>query len=67
MSVSLYVRLAGHLFGELLLFGTDNLFLEGVGGIGYGQMIIELPPSQKEQKTIIDFFTNGGLAVSEVG
>jgi len=38
-----------------------------VGGIGYGQMIIELPPSQKEQKTIIDFFTNGGLAVSEVG
>lgn len=37
-----------------------------VGGIGYGQMIVELPASEKEQKTIIDFFTKGGLSLSEV-
>ena len=37
-----------------------------VGGIGYGQMIVELPESREEQKTIIDFFTEGGLTVTEV-
>ncbi|MBR4431270.1 MAG: ATP-binding cassette domain-containing protein, partial [Clostridiales bacterium] len=39
---------------------------KSVGGIGFGQMIVELPPSQKDQETIIKFFTNGGLSVSEV-
>ena len=38
---------------------------KSVGGIGFGQMIIELPPSEKDQ-TIISFFTNGGLSVTEV-
>ena len=37
-----------------------------VGGIGYGQMIVELPSSEKDQNTVIDFFTKGGLNVSEV-
>ena len=40
---------------------------KSVGGIGFGQMIIELPGSESDQKTIIDFFTKGGLSVSEVG
>jgi len=37
-----------------------------VGGIGYGQMIVELPKPEKDRKTVIDFFRAGGLAVSEV-
>ena len=39
---------------------------KSVGGIGFGQMILELPESEDDQKTIIDFFTKGGLSVSEV-
>lgn len=39
---------------------------KSVGGIGFGQMILELPGSENDQKTIIDFFTKGGLSVSEV-
>ena len=38
-----------------------------VGGIGYGQMILELPSSSSDQRKVIDFFTKGGLSVSEVG
>ena len=37
-----------------------------VGGIGYGQMIIELPESEKDRQTVIDFFRKGGLSASEV-
>ena len=37
-----------------------------VGGIGYGQMIIELPQMAEDRQTVIDFFRKGGLAVSEV-
>lgn len=37
-----------------------------VGGIGYGQMIIELPELAKDRQTVIDFFRKGGLSVSEV-
>lgn len=37
-----------------------------VGGIGYGQMVLELPKDESEQKTITDFFTGNGLFVSEV-
>jgi D-methionine transport system ATP-binding protein len=37
-----------------------------VGGIGYGQMIIELPGPAKDRQTVIDFFRKGGLSVSEV-
>lgn len=37
-----------------------------VGGIGYGQMIIELPELAEDRQTVIDFFKRGGLSVSEV-
>lgn len=37
-----------------------------VGGIGYGQMIIELPQRAEDRQTVIDFFRKGGLSVSEV-
>ena len=37
-----------------------------VGGIGYGQMILELPSKQKDRRTVIDFFSKSGLSVSEV-
>ena len=37
-----------------------------VGGIGYGQMIVELPQDEKDRKTVTDFFTGAGLSVSEV-
>ena len=39
---------------------------KSVGGIGYGQMIVELPESEKERQTAIDFFKDGGLTVTEV-
>lgn len=39
---------------------------KSVGGIGYGQMIVELPKSVEDQKTAIDFFRAGGLSVTEV-
>ena len=38
-----------------------------VGGIGYGQMIVELPELAQDRQTAIDFFKKGGLAVTEVG
>ncbi|MBO4635688.1 MAG: ATP-binding cassette domain-containing protein [Clostridiales bacterium] len=37
-----------------------------VGGIGYGQMVLELPESAADQDIIIDFFVKNGLSVSEV-
>ena len=37
-----------------------------VGGIGYGQMIVELPKDEKERQTAIGFFRDGGLTVTEV-
>ncbi len=39
---------------------------KSVGGVGYGQMIVELPPAENDRKTVIDFFREGGLIVSEV-
>lgn len=39
---------------------------KSVGGIGYGQMILELPKDEKDQKTVIEFFRNSGLSVTEV-
>ena len=38
-----------------------------VGGIGYGQMIVELPELPINRQRVIDFFKEGGLSVSEVG
>ncbi len=37
-----------------------------VGGIGYGQMIVELPSSEQDRRTVIRFFEAGGLTISEV-
>lgn len=39
---------------------------KSVGGIGYGQMIVELPSDEKESRTVIEFFQKGGLSVTEV-
>ncbi len=37
-----------------------------VGGIGYGQMILELPKDKDDQETVISFFRERGLSVTEV-
>ena len=39
---------------------------KSVGGIGYGQMVLELPDDQNDQQIITDYFKKAGLAVSEV-
>ncbi|MBR6483429.1 MAG: ATP-binding cassette domain-containing protein [Clostridiales bacterium] len=39
---------------------------KSVGGIGYGQMILELPDNKNDQKIITGFFKDSGLSVSEV-
>lgn len=39
---------------------------KSVGGIGYGQMVLELPEGKEEQELIIKFFRDGGLSVQEV-
>ena len=39
---------------------------KSVGGIGYGQMILELPKSREDQEIVIKFFRDGGLNVTEV-
>ena len=39
---------------------------KSVGGIGYGQMVVELPKEKEEQDLIIKFFRDGGLNVQEV-
>lgn len=37
-----------------------------VGGIGFGQMILELPETEAGQKKVLDYFESIGLTVSEV-
>lgn len=39
---------------------------KSVGGIGYGQMVLELPDDPVSQQTIIDFFSDKGLTIAEV-
>lgn len=39
---------------------------KSVGGISYGQMVLELPKEAKDQEIVIDFFQKNGLTVSEV-
>ena len=39
---------------------------KSVGGIGYGQMVLELPGDENEQSEIIQFFQDEGLSVQEV-
>ncbi len=39
---------------------------KSVGGIGYGQMVLELPDDTDDQQTIVKFFKDNGLSVQEV-
>ena len=39
---------------------------KSVGGVGYGQMVMELPENKEDQETVIDFFKSSGLSVQEV-
>ena len=39
---------------------------KSVGGIGYGQMVVELPEEGRQQKEAITFFQKGGLSVAEI-
>ena len=39
---------------------------KSVGGIGYGQMIVELPADKKDQEIIWNYFEKNGLTLSEV-
>ena len=40
---------------------------KSVGGIGYGQMILELPESKEDQKIILDYFSSRNLIISSLG
>ena len=40
--------------------------IKSVGGIGYGQMVLELPESEDEQSQVKDFFVDSGLSVAAV-
>ena len=39
---------------------------KSVGGIGYGQMILELPESKEDQKIIMDYFSSRNLIISSL-
>ena len=39
---------------------------KSVGGIGYGQMVLELPKAKADQEIVVDFFKKSGLTISEV-
>ncbi len=39
---------------------------KSVGGVGYGQMVLELPADKKDQEIVLNFFIENGLTVSEV-
>ena len=39
---------------------------KSVGGIGYGQMIVELPENKEDQKIVLDYFKKSGLSISEI-
>ncbi|MCR5545357.1 MAG: methionine ABC transporter ATP-binding protein [Lachnospiraceae bacterium] len=39
---------------------------KSVSGIGYGQMVLELPQEEEDQRIITEFFEAGGLSVQEV-
>ena len=39
---------------------------KSVGGVGYGQMVMELPENKEDQEIVIDFFKSSGLSVQEV-
>ena len=37
-----------------------------VGGIGFGQMIVEMPRDRKDQKVVLDYLTRHGVTMTEV-
>ena len=39
---------------------------KSVGGIGYGQMVVELPEGAEDQDIVINFFKDNGLSLQEV-
>lgn len=39
---------------------------KSVGGIGYGQMVLELPENEEDQKIILDYFSSRNLVVSSI-
>ena len=39
---------------------------KSVGGVGYGQMVLELPKDEKDREAVIAYFKGKGLAISEV-
>ena len=39
---------------------------KSVGGVGYGQMVLELPDNEIDRTVIIEYFKGKGLAISEV-
>ena len=39
---------------------------KSVSGVGYGQMVLELPEDEKDQEIILEYFRESGLSVSEV-
>ena len=43
-----------------------NANIKSVGGIGYGQMVVELPKDASDQRTALDYFENRGLGITEV-
>ena len=50
--------------GESLNILSANT--RSVGGIGFGQMIVELPKEEDRQKTILDYFKSIDMSVMEV-
>ena len=39
---------------------------KSVGGVGYGQMVLELPKDEADREAVIAYFKRKGLAISEV-
>ena len=54
----------GKTTGESLNILSANT--RSVGGIGFGQMIVELPKEEDRQKTILDYFKSIDMSVMEV-
>lgn len=50
--------------GEMVNILSANT--RSVGGVGYGQMIVELPKEQERQKIILDYFNKIGMNIMEV-
>ncbi len=39
---------------------------KSVGGIGFGQMVVELPKDEEDSKVVLDYFRGKGLSIVEV-